>query len=243
MEEAQSYRFEGNEVGVLLIHGFTSTTQSVRPLGEAFAEAGYTVSAPRLEGHGTHYEDMEQTTYHDWVKTVESNLEWLEERCKVIFVAGLSMGGTLALYLAENHPEVKGVITINAAINLPEMARLFEKGESQYIEGIGSDINKPGVTELAYEKTPVASLGELVKLMGKVNASLYEIHCPALVFVSDDDHVVPPENSKAIFESVYSEHKELVHLENSYHVATLDYDVDLITERCLEFLQMYEQPI
>ena len=62
-----------------------------------------------------------------------------------------------------------------------------------------------------------------------------------MLFVSDEDHVVPPSNAELIFEKVFSEHKEIVHLENSYHVATLDHDQDLIIERSLEFFQMYAQ--
>ncbi|SEH68267.1 carboxylesterase [Halobacillus karajensis] len=75
--------------------------------------------------------------------------------------------------------------------------------------------------------------------MDKVKQRLDEIHCPILIFVSDEDHVVPPYNSEVIFESVFSEHKELIHLENSYHVATLDQDKEMIMERSLEFFEMY----
>lgn len=75
--------------------------------------------------------------------------------------------------------------------------------------------------------------------MDDVKKRLDTIRCPILIFVSDEDHVVPPNNSEVIFDSVFSEHKELVHMENSYHVATLDHDQDLIIERSLEFFQMY----
>ena len=56
MKGAEPFRFEGNEFEVLTSHGFTGTTQSVRPLGEALAEEGFTVMRPRLEGHGTSIE-------------------------------------------------------------------------------------------------------------------------------------------------------------------------------------------
>lgn len=122
LEGAEPFYFEGNHVGILISHGFTGSTQSMRPLGEAYEKSGYTVCGPRLKGHGTHYEEMESTTYEDWIASLEEGYQWLKERCDTIFVTGLSMGGTLTLYMAQKHPEIKAIIPINAAIEIPTMA-------------------------------------------------------------------------------------------------------------------------
>jgi carboxylesterase len=238
MNGAEEIRFEGNEVGILVSHGFTGTTQSMKPLAEAYAREGFTVYCPRLTGHGTTPEDMEATTHEDWMKSVEEAYQWLRERCSKIFVVGLSMGGTLSLYMASEYRDIAGVIPINAAIDVPALANTTGV-EERFLDAIGSDIKDPEKVELAYDRTPVKSIGELVVLMDKVKNRLDEIHCPIMVFVSDEDHVVPPHNSEVIFESVFSEHKEIIHLENSYHVATLDQDQDMIIERSLEFFQKY----
>jgi carboxylesterase len=66
---------------------------------------------------------------------------------------------------------------------------------------------------------------------------LSTITAPALIFQSTEDHVVPPENGPHILEKLGSEDKELVWLENSYHVATLDNDADLIAERTTSFIR------
>ncbi len=237
MKDAQPFYFEGNRVGILVSHGFTGTTQSMRPLGEAYAKAGYTVCGPRLKGHGTHYEDMEKTAYQDWIASVEEGYRWLKERCDTIFVTGLSMGGTLTLYMAENYPDIRGIILINAAVDIPEMAAGKDLRDVRYLDAIGSDIKKPGVVELAYEKTPVKSLAEIVKLMEQVKKSLYKVTCPALIFVSDEDHVVPPNNARIIYDGILSRTKELVHLKESYHVATLDNDQQLIIDKTLKFIE------
>ncbi|MFG6149142.1 alpha/beta hydrolase [Halobacillus sp. B23F22_1] len=239
LEGAQPIYFEGNEVGILVSHGFTGTTQSVRPLVEAYGKEGYSVACPRLKGHGTAPEEMKTTTAQDWMDSVEEAYAWLKERCSKIFVVGLSMGGTLALHLAAKYEDIAGVIPINAAIDIPSMENIVETTDDRYIAAIGSDIKKAGVTELAYDKTPVASIEHLILMMTRVHDELAKIHCPILVIVSEEDHIVPPENSEMIFNTVLSEHKELIHLENSYHVATLDTDLDLITERSLEFFVMY----
>lgn len=236
VEGAEPFYFEGNSVGILVSHGFTGSTQSMRPLGEAYAKAGYTVCGPRLKGHGTHYEEMEGTTYEDWAASVEEGYQWLAERCSTIFVTGLSMGGTLTLYLAQNHPEIKAIIPINAAIDIPTMAGA-QQIQARYLDAIGSDIKNPAVTELAYEKTPVQSLKEINKLMAIVKTKLDEITCPALIFVSSVDNVVPPDNSRVIYKEISSKDKNLITLENSYHVATLDHDQQLIIDKTLEFIE------
>lgn len=237
LEGAEPFYFEGNEIGILVSHGFTGSTQSMRPLGEAYANAGFTVCGPRLRGHGTHYEEMETTTYHDWIHSVEEGYQWLKERCSTIFVTGLSMGGTLTLYMAENYPEIKGIIPINAAIEIPDMAAAASLEDVRFLDAIGSDIKNPEIKELAYEKTPVKSLVEITELMKKVKADLDKVTCPALIFVSKEDHVVPPSNSQEIYSGIKSAAKEIVILENSYHVATLDNDQDIIIERTLLFLK------
>src|ERR671916_1485882 len=103
MEGAEPFRFEGNEVGVLVSHGFTGTTQSVRPLGEALAEEGYTVIGPRLEGHGTSMEDHASSTASDWISSIEAGLTWLQQRTSQTFFTGLSLGGMFALYFAAKY--------------------------------------------------------------------------------------------------------------------------------------------
>ncbi|KEZ52381.1 MULTISPECIES: alpha/beta hydrolase [Metabacillus] len=236
LEGAEPFYFEGNSIGILVSHGFTGSTQSMRPLGEAYAKAGYTVCGPRLKGHGTHYEEMEGTTYEDWTASVEEGYQWLKDRCSTIFVTGLSMGGTLTLYLAQKHPEIKAIIPINAAVDIPTMAGA-QQIQARFLDAIGSDIKNPAVTELAYDKTPVQSIKEINKLMALVRQNLHEIKCPALVFVSTEDHVVPPDNSRLIMDEISSEHKKMIVLENSYHVATLDHDQPIIIDQTLKFIE------
>ncbi|WP_044895378.1 alpha/beta hydrolase [Bacillus alveayuensis] len=237
MNGAEPFYFEGNSIGILVSHGFTGTTQSMRPLGEAYRDAGYTVCGPRLKGHGTHYEDMEQTVYQDWISSVEEGYQWLKQRCDTIFVTGLSMGGTLTLYMAEHYPDIKGIIPINAALEIPEMEAVKKLEGTRFLDAIGSDIKNPDVKELAYEKTPVRSVKEILKLMEMVKGDLHKISCPTLIFVSQEDHVVPPNNSQMIYDYISSKEKEIFTLKNSYHVATLDHDQSIIIEKSLEFIK------
>ncbi|SDH99429.1 alpha/beta hydrolase [Alteribacillus bidgolensis] len=235
MEGAEPFYFEGDKTGVLVIHGFTGTTQSVRSLGESFNQAGFTVFGPRLRGHGTHYEDMERSTYIDWCETVDEGYHFLKETCDDIYIAGLSMGGTLTLHLAEQYPQTKGIILINAAIDIPEMSPEAVPAV-RFLDAIGSDIKKENVEELAYEKTPVKSLGEIQQLVKETRQKLPQIQVPARIFVSEVDHVVPPENSSWIYDRLASEDKRLIPMEDSYHVATLDNNKEKIAIESIAFI-------
>lgn len=237
LKGAEPFKFEGNDTGVLVLHGFTGTTHSMRYLGERLAEAGFTVCGPRLKGHGTHYEDMEQSTYQEWIESVEEGYQWLKERTKQIFVTGLSMGGTLTLYTAIKHPEVKGIMPINAAIDMPEMAQLRGMSEPRFLDAIGSDIKAEGVVELAYDKVPVKAVQGILALMDETREQLTSISCPALIFRSIEDHVVPPSNSDLIYETIPSSDKRIIDLHDSYHVATLDNDKEKIADGCIAFIK------
>ncbi len=239
---AEPFFFEGNEVGCLVSHGFTGSTQSIRPLGEFLArEGGLTVVGPRLKGHGTSPQDMAQSTAEDWVRSVEAGLQTLQERCSKIFITGLSMGGTLTLYIAAMYPDIiRGAIPINAAIfvNTPDVAALaLAANVPATVPGIGGNIKKPEVVELAYDEIPVPALRQLYALMGITGDLLPRVTCPTLVFQSREDHVVVPANAPFIMEHIGAEEKQLVWLENSYHVATLDYDQELIARETLKFIQ------
>lgn len=238
---AEPYTAEGGRTGILVSHGFTGTVQSMRPLGEAFAREGYTVTVPRLKGHGTHHEEMEGTTYQDWIASVEEAFAWLKERCDTIFMAGLSMGGTLALYMAQQHPEIRAISLINAAVAVPAMKSVHDmEADIRFLDAIGSDIKKPGIVELAYEKTPVASVKQILAFMDEVRGGLSGVQCPALIFVSPEDHVVPPENAQIIYDGIASEEKFIIEMPESYHVATLDNDQQRIIDETLAFFKKHE---
>lgn len=237
-EEARAEFLEGtNGIGVLVIHGFTGSTQSMRNVAYKLNKLGYTINMPRLKGHGTTPEDMEKANYKDWIECVNKAYEELKPKVKNIFVLGLSMGGSLTLYCAINH-KINGAITVNAAVDLPSFSELYENPDTpRFMQGIGSDIKKEGVKEWAYSQTPKKSIQDILTLTSIVKTDLKKVTCPILIFKSLDDHVVPPNNQDYIFTHVASTKKELVELKNSYHVATLDNDWELIVEKSDQFIK------
>jgi carboxylesterase len=240
LEGAEPFAFEGNDVGVLVIHGFTGSTQSMRGLGEGLHRRhGFTVVGPRLPGHGTSPDDMATTGYLDWVGEAEKALHELAARKRRVFVTGLSMGGALTLNLAARFPE-----TVHAIAPIAAPAGLMREGMAQVLSmnpapdrlpGIGSDIKAPGVAELAYSEVPVVCMREVMLLVALTKDLLHNIKCPALVIQAREDHVVPPANAMQIVQAIHSDDIRLLWLNESYHVATLDNDKDLIIQRVGDF--------
>lgn len=241
MPGAQPYQHTGGPVGALLCHGFTGTPQSLRPWAEHLAEAGLTVSLPRLPGHGTTPAEANLTTWRDWYAELDRALTSLRERCDDVFVMGLSMGGTLAIRLAEERSEdVSGLVLVNPSLLTRRPDRfllpLLRLALPTY-PGIASDIKKHGVTELAYDRIPVKAAYQLSKLWVATRADLAKVTSPILVFRSAEDHVVEPDSCALLRERVASADVREVLLEDSYHVATLDNDAATIFDGSLEFVR------
>jgi carboxylesterase len=210
----------------------------MRGLAEALAGAGFTVELPLLPGHGTSLDDMETTAYPDWRAAVEAAYTDLAARVTDVIVVGLSMGGTLAVDLALDHPEVVGAVLVNPLI-APDPAladglqQLADAGETR-MDGIGSDIAKPDAPELSYDGTPIVPLISLLTHCATLPGRLGDLRCPVLLFTSAEDHVVDPSSSDVLAAGAAGP-VERVLLERSYHVATLDYDKDEIEAGAVEF--------
>lgn len=239
MHGAEPFSAPGGPHGALVLHGFTGTPQSMRSLAEALAEAGFAVELPLLPGHGTTAEDMATTGWADWSAAAEAAYEKLAAGCDRVVVAGLSMGGTLTAWLASRHPEIAGIAVINGLIDpiAPEARQVLDIMLAQgvlEVPGIGSDIAKPGSKELSYGTTPVAATKALMDSVEGLAGEWAKITSPVLIFNSPQDHVVPPSSSDTLAAAVKGP-VERITLARSYHVATLDYDRDLIERETVAF--------
>ncbi|HZG71464.1 MAG TPA: alpha/beta fold hydrolase [Chondromyces sp.] len=237
---AESFYIEGNDTAILISHGFVGTPQSVRFLGEELAKRGFTILAPRLKGHGTHYYDMEKCTHEDWFESLEQGFQFLKQRGKRIFVMGQSMGGTLTLKLAAQYKEIEGIILINSALSIPSLEYLKAEQGPRFIPEGAPDIKAKDVFEITYPKVPLKAVHEIQELMEQAPAVFPKVTCPALLIKSAIDHVVPPESTDRIFKTIGSKQKELLVLENSYHVASMDNDKEEIVRQASEFIKQYQ---
>jgi carboxylesterase len=195
---------------------------------------------PLLPGHGTDIADMVPTRWKDWCRVAEDAYAELAARSDAVAVVGLSMGGTLAVWLAEHHPDVAALAVVNPLVTPPDAAttELLEsmvEGGEEVAPGIGSDIAMEGAVESAYPGVPLEAALSLFEGVAEVEALLDSVICPVLVFTSTQDHVVDPKSSDVLASRVKGPVERVV-LQRSYHVATLDYDKDEIEARTVEFL-------
>ncbi|MHB1596086.1 MAG: alpha/beta hydrolase [Streptosporangiaceae bacterium] len=240
---AEPYLHRGGPTGVLLCHGFTGCPQSLRPWAEYLAGAGLTVSLPRLPGHGTTWQELARTRWEDWYAEIERAYDELRADTDEIFVTGLSMGACLALRLAElRETDVSGLVLVNPSLTadtklfwLAPVLKLFVPS----LKAIGSDIKKTGVTELAYERTPVRAASTLPALWRLTNRNLSQVTAPVLVYRSAVDHVVGPASLEILRRDLPESQLEIRACPDSYHVATLDNDAGEIFAGSLDFVRSH----
>ena len=237
-----AFSHDGGDVGVLLIHGFPGAPGSLRAWADHLAAEGYTVRLPLLPGHGTRWQDANRTTFADWLGTVTASLQELSARCRAVVVGGLSMGGTLTLRLAELFPDtMAGIVLVNPSV-------LSLRKEAKYLlpalrflspayPGIVGDIAKPDVVEPGYKWIPVKAMYTLSRAWPVVRAELPKVTAPMLLLHSTVDHVVEPINAQIVRDEVSSAFITDIPLERSYHVATMDYDAELIFTASVEFIE------
>ena len=199
---AEPFEAAGGPVGVLLCHGFTGSPPTLRGWADYLAGHGLTVSLPRLPGHGTTWQDLARTGGDDWYAEVDAAFGRLASRCEQTFVFGLSMGGCLALRLAENHGSaVRGLVLVNPSLAPDTKLFLLApvlKHVIKSLPGIASDIAKPGAHELGYDRVPVRAAATLPKLWSETVRNLSQVTQPVLVYRSTVDHVVGPASSARV---------------------------------------------
>ena len=240
---AEAYSHRAGPTAVLLCHGFTGSPQSLRPWAESLAAAGLTVSLPRLPGHGTTWQEMARTRWEDWYAEVDRSFGELQASADEIFVMGLSMGACLALRLAELHGEaVSGLVLVNPSVTADTKLFLLApvmKLLVPSLKGVGSDIKKPGVTELAYDRVPTKAAATLPRLWKLTQRDLGKVTAPVLVYRSAEDHVVGPGSLEILRSALPAGRLEVRQCTNSYHVATLDNDAETIFAGSLEFVRSH----
>jgi len=241
---AEPYRHDGNEVGVLVCHGYTGSPQSMRPWAEHLAEQGYTVRLPRLPGHGTRWQDLNRTRWQDWYAAVDREWAELAQTCSSVFAVGLSMGGLLATRIAQQHQDdanpCRGIVIVNPifAHDDPKLRILpYLRHLVPALPGVGGDIAKPGVTELAYSKNPLQAMHSQTQLWRIVVDDLPQLRVPVLLMRSAIDNVIPRISGDTFLAEVGSADVTEVVLPESRHVATLDYDAPMIFEQSVQFIE------
>lgn len=242
---AEPFFFPGGETGCLLSHGFTSSPQEVRGLGEHLARAGHTVLGVRLAGHGTRLEDMARTRWQDWHASLEDGYHLLEGLCSRIMLVGFSTGGVLSLLLATEFPAL-AVVAMSTPYALPPLSGLrllypLLVPLSWFVfkvpKGKGAWFDPQAQAErVAYDAYPLRAVVELKRLTALMRAQLLNVRIPTLILHSKDDDFIPPDHAARIHDQLGSSDKTIVWVEHSNHIITCDAAREDVFEAVAEFV-------
>ncbi|MHB8481768.1 MAG: alpha/beta hydrolase [Nitrospiria bacterium] len=226
-------------IGLLLIHGLTASPWEVMEVGKRAYEKGFTVYGVRLAGHGTTLEDLDQRTFQDWVQSGFEGIDLIRYFSDKIVVCGLSLGGLVALSLAEDQ-KCEVVISLSAPLHLKTSLKLFilifknfKRYQFRPLRG--------GLEDYYYSRHSFHALQEMTCLGRIVEANLYKIDQPLLVMQSEMDIRVHPKSGFMIIEKVQSKIKEMVSFgkeEQVPHVMTTLENplIEKVLEKIMEFL-------
>lgn len=232
--------FKGNEIGCLLIHGFSSTPAEVRELGEKLSAEGYSVCGVKLAGHGTTLEDFENSKHNNWISSVTDAYNKLQSCCSKIYVIGHSMGGVLALNIAENYPVDKIVLLAPALITKDKTSVLVPvlKYFMKYTEWEPMERPKEETKYLlGYGKIPLACIHELSKLQRITKAKLSNINKPLLIIHSKKDNAIDEKGIEVIEKRVASKEIKKVFLNKCGHNITIECEKETVFKEVLNFLK------
>ncbi len=226
---------EGGPDGLLLLHGFTGSVAHMRKLGDAMTERGYTVMGINLPGHATTESDMARTGWQDWLQASKQAVLTLRERCERLTVCGLSMGGVLALLLAEQM-KIDACAPISAPMatqnKLMPFAKLIAPVYPRVSWSGGGDSRSvlDAAYDCGYSGFPTRKAADLNYLIHLARRNLFSVACPVLAVQSADDETIWAGSADCILEGVSSELKRKLWLHGVPHVCTISPELPAIVD-------------
>ncbi len=237
---------ENGTKGVLLVHGWTCTPYELRRLGKYLNEKGYTVSGIMLAGHGTVPSDLENVTAQDWIADVEVGYAKLKQTCDKIFVVGTSIGGSLALILAQQEKDVAGLVLMATpyrmrmemmgAILMKIFRLLGQKNRKKFYPptfGLSTTITRL----ISYQSYPVVSVSQVFELVKKARKNLSAITKPVLLMQSTHDHIVSKKSMEEIYARLGCQKKKKIYIHKAYHTFISDIKNEHVFRDILNFLE------
>jgi carboxylesterase len=241
----EPFLLPGGSTGCLLLHGFSSMPEEMRPMGEYLAGKGFTVLGARLAGHGTTPNDLRRTRWTNWLDDVKDGLAVLSKTCTKQVLIGQSLGGMIALTAAAR-TQVAGVVTLSTPYGTPEGERMMDWLQRWLRPTIHKHVARfPPDNPLfqrrelnypAYPWFPSRILIEIDILGANMLAALPQVEVPVLLIHSRDDQELPFANMEAIYAHLGSQRKETLLEEGMDHSLVMDPKREVVFEAVVKFL-------
>lgn len=234
-----------NDLGVLLLHSFTSTPYEFYDLARYLAAKNITAYAPTIAGHGTNPQDLAKATIRDWQNSAEEAYLFLKQQCRKVFVVGSSFGGNLAFYLATKFTNpLAGVVSLGTPIKVRfEKAFLlgiysygwFKKNQKK--RRADYKLMYLDQEQVVYPVMPVPSLRRFFHFIKKITIpSLKKIQTPTLIIQSSADKIVNPKSAQYLHEHLGSRDKRILWVNGSHHALAVNDKRGLIYKAIYRFL-------
>jgi len=231
-----SFELPGGDRAVLLLHGFSGSTDEVRELGARLNAWGYDVTAPALPGHRGDVRELETVTDADYFTMALAQFDRLARERERVYVIGLSMGGALGLYIAQ-HRAPAAVVTISAPVRMPSHVYGGVHLVARHRASVHLPVNLNAYFGgIGYPTVPASAVRTFLSVVTQVRAGLADVHCPLLVLHSARDMTVPFANAALIDASVGSLKREIVVFDEGQHLMTVGRGLDVIEPYVSEFL-------
>ena len=241
---AQPFELEAGENAILLIHGFTGSPSHMRTVGEAAHGAGFSARGILLPGHGRTVAEMEESHDGQWWDACVAAYQEMAQKYRRVAVGGLSMGGVLALLLAEAF-EPSAVILFAAAIRYKQATNHLSPVAKHFMRVQNWRGHQYSAEEFLYDYdygyagAPVAKVEDMTRLQRRARRGLSAITCPALAIQSHKDESVHRTGPEIIMAGASSQVKEICWVDRSPHVCTIGPDREYVNGRVVDFLGKY----
>jgi carboxylesterase len=223
---------DGSSHGILLLHGFGDTPQTLSLLAHELHSAGYDIRAPLLPGHGVDVEAFMQSRRADWLACARVELSRMQASHEAVSIMGLSMGGALAAIIAAESPDIDALVLMAPYLEMPMIPRIASA--SHWIWGAVAGPRKstsPGSILDPEERAKNLGIGvytgrllyELWRLAAQAQRSLRRISVPTLLLQSRADPRVAPGVAERAFAALRMAEKKLVWVQKGGHIITVDY--------------------
>ncbi len=244
---------------VLLFHGMTGSPFELKKYGQHLQSQGYDVYAYCLPGHGDNEKDIIKVKYTDWLRSACEQFEALKKEYDEVFLSGLCLGAVLCLAVAEKFPEdVAGVVALSTTLfldgwRMPWYSFLMPIGLSTIVRfyytypecepyGIKNEKTRRIVKKLleksdvGLDNFPMTCIYELLELSHMTRLHLKRVKCPILILHSEEDDLTSKKSAELVYNKISSEDKEMILLNDSYHMVLYDNEKEFVFNKASEFL-------
>lgn len=243
---------------ILLFHGLTGSPFEMKKYAKHLHQCGFDVYCYCLPGHGDSLPPIYSVTWQDWISFSQHKYTELRQKYDDFFLSGLCLGAVIALNLAENNPDVTGVVSLSTTLfldgwtipwynifmpfALKTIVRYYYTFPEREPYGIKNLTVRKKIASLMSKNTvamdnyPLSCIYELLKLSKKTRKHIKEITCPVLLIHSLEDDLTSVKSAKFVYDNISSGNKEYVELNDSYHLILYDNEKEFVFNKSFEFM-------